>query len=320
MYQAARTGSLTFPTSVNPAIYGGGFYGEKKTDILQHLSPEYLPITVLVVKGTTFPQVLNLIAKNELTFPIITKPNVGERGTDVEKVTSEAQLKRYADRVKEDFLIQEFIPYPVELAVLYSRLPSKTTGEVSSITGKEFLSVTGDGTSTIEQLILKEPRAILQLTVLRERMGNKLQTILSVNEVYLLEPIGNHCRGTKFLNANQLITAEVNAIFDKISEPYQNFFYGRFDLKVSSEEDFQNGQNIKIMELNGISADPGHIYDPDCKLFNAYKDLSWHWKRLADIHLENKQSGYLPMSNREVWGIVKAAFFTSPKTKTTLIT
>lgn len=316
LYQALRTGSLTYPTSVNPAIYGGGFYGEKKTDILQHLSSEYLATTVFVEKGSTFPQILDLISANGLSFPIIAKPNVGERGTNVEKVESATQLEAYILHVKEDFLIQEFVNYPIELAVLYSRLPSKSTGEVSSITAKEFLSVIGDGSSTIEELVLQNPRAVFQLDVLRKRMGDKLQTVLSANEILLLEPIGNHCRGTKFLNGNHLITTELNAVFDKISAPYQNFFYGRYDIKVASLVDFQLGKTIKIMELNGISADPGHVYDPDYKLLNAYRDLSWHWKRLADIHLENKQSGHLPMSNQEVWKIIKSTFFTNSKTAT----
>lgn len=315
IYQAFRTGSITFPTSVNPAIYGGGFYGEKKTDILKHLPPEYLPVTVFVKKNTPLEHVLMLISEHELTFPVITKPNVGERGTDVVKVESIAQLEAYVLHIQEDFLIQEFIDYPVELAVLYSRLPSLKKGVVSSITAKEFLKVTGDGVSTIEQLILKNPRATFQLTVLRQRMGNALQTILPLGESFVLEPIGNHCRGTKFLNANQLISEEVNAIFDKISDPYQNFFYGRFDLRVASISDFQQGKNIKIMELNGISADPAHVFDPDYKLLNAYKDLCWHWKRLADIHLENKLLGHLPMSKQEVWKIIKSTFFTNSKTE-----
>ncbi len=319
IYQAARTGSLTYPTSVNPSIYGGGFYGEKKTDILQHLSPEYLPATFLVKKGSTFPQISSLISENGVKFPFIVKPNVGERGTDVEKITSEEQLRNYVERIKEDYLIQEFVDYPIELAVLYSRLPSKTTGEVSSITVKEFLSVIGDGITTIEQLVLKNPRAIFQLNVLRKRMGSELQTVLPKNELRLLEPIGNHCRGTKFLNGNHLITTEINAVFDKISAVYPNFFYGRYDIKVTSLQNFQLGKGIKIMELNGISADPGHVYDPEYKLINAYKDLSWHWKRLADIHLENKQQGHLPMSNREFWNIIKSTFFNNSKTERKLM-
>ena len=32
-------------------------------------------------------------------------------------------------------------------------------------------------------------------------------------------------------------------------------------MKVNSIEDLYEGRNIKIMELNGVSSDPGHIYD-----------------------------------------------------------
>jgi hypothetical protein len=252
---------------------------------------------------------MGLISENGLTFPVIVKPNVGERGTDVEKVLSETQLQQYVERMNEDFLIQEFIDYPIELAVLYSRLPSQKTGKVSSITSKEFLSVTGNGVSTVEELIMKNPRAVFQLESLQERFGTDLQIILSHGEVKLLEPIGNHCRGTAFLNANQLINERVNVIFDEVSASYKSFFYGRYDLKVASLDDFRNGKNIKIMELNGISADPGHIYDPEYRLLTAYKDLSWHWKRLADIHLENKKRGHLPMSTSELGVIIKDTFF-----------
>jgi hypothetical protein len=309
LYQAARTKSLTFPTSVNPSIYSGGFYGEKKTDILPHLPPKYLPITIFVDKVSAYPQIMGLISENGLTFPVIVKPNVGERGTDVEKVLSETQLQQYVERMNEDFLIQEFIDYPIELAVLYSRLPSQKTGKVSSITSKEFLSVTGNGVSTVEELIMKNPRAVFQLESLQERFGTDLQIILSHGEVKLLEPIGNHCRGTASLNANQLINERVNVIFDEVSASYKDFFYGRYDLKVASLDDFQNGKNIKIMELNGISADPGHIYDSEYRLLTAYKDLSWHWKRLADIHLENKKRGHLPMITSELGVIIKDTFF-----------
>lgn len=309
IYLSIRTNSFTFPTAVNPGIYGGGFYGEKKTDILQHLPKSYLPTTIFIEKNTSFAKIAELIAENKLSFPIIAKPNVGERGTDVEKISTEKQLEDYAKRSKEDFLIQEFITFSVELGVLYSRLPSQKKGVVSSVTLKEFLTVMGDGVSSIEQLILKNPRAVFQLPDLQKKFGSELHSILAKGEIKLLQPIGNHCLGTKFLNANHLINEHLNAVFDEISLPYIGFFYGRYDLKVASFEDLQKGKNIKIMELNGVSADPAHLYDPDYKLITAYKDLAWHWRRLADIYLENVKLGHLPMSTKEVWGIIKSAFF-----------
>lgn len=310
LYQAVRTRSLTFMTGVNPGIYGGGFYGEKKTDILQHIPEEYLPTTVFISANSPFSEIMHLFDNNRLTYPIIAKPNVGERGTDVEKIENEPQLLRYANRIEADFLLQEFVSHPVELGVLYSRLPNEAGGNVSSVTLKEFLTVTGDGISSIEALILQKPRAAFQLPDLQKRLGVELQNVLASGENHLLEPIGNHCRGTKFLNANHILNENLDAVFDKISQPYAGFFYGRYDLKVSSFADLEQGKNIRIMELNGVSADPAHVFDPDYKLIAAYRDLAWHWNRMADIYMQNKRRGIDAMPLREVWQIIKSTFFT----------
>ena len=308
LYLAARSRSLTFFTAANPGIEAGGFYGEKKKEILEKISPEYLAKTVFIEAKNDFQKTVNLLIINELTFPIIAKPNIGERGFMVTKIENFADLETYKNAMTEDFIMQEFVSFDLEFGVLYSRLPNEKKGKVSSLTMKEFLSVTGDGISTIEQLLQQNTRARFQLASLQERMGVGLQQILPKNEKRLLEPIGNHCRGTKFINANHLITNELHEVFDKISESFDGFFYGRFDMKVKSLEDFYAGKNIKIMELNGVSSDPGHIYDPDYKLLNAYKDLRWHWKRIADISILNQKNGIKPLPLREVFGIIKQHF------------
>ncbi|MGL4597449.1 MAG: hypothetical protein ACRCYO_07980, partial [Bacteroidia bacterium] len=66
-------------------------------------------------------------------------------------------------------------------------------------------------------------------------------------------------------------------------------------LKVRNIEDLYAGQNIKIMELNGASSEPGHIYDSSNTLFLAYKDLAAHWKRLAEISKVNILAGHKPV-------------------------
>ena len=50
------------------------------------------------------------------------------------------------------------------------------------------------------------------------------------------------------------------------------------------------------MELNGASSEPGHIYDNSYTLIKAYKDLLYHWKRLADISAINMKAGLKPVS------------------------
>ena len=107
-----------------------------------------------------------------------------------------------------------------------------------------------------------------------------------------LEPIGNHCRGTTFLNGNNLINRELEHVFDQIAGSIEGFYYGRFDVKVSSLDDLYAGKNIKILELNGVSSEPAHIYDPDNTLIKAYRDVLKHMRIIEEIACENHQLGH----------------------------
>jgi hypothetical protein len=119
---------------------------------------------------------------------------------------------------------------------------------------------------------------------------------LPLYEKLVLEPIGNHCRGTKFLNGNYLINSNLVQVFDKIAKPIDGFYIGRFDLKVNSIEDLNDGLNIKIMELNGVSSEPAHIYDPTTFIFKAYQALFNHYKLIFIIAKQNIELGnqYVP--------------------------
>lgn len=308
LYQAVRAKSLTFFTVVNPGIVAGGFYGEHKIEIIKHISSEYLAKTIFIHLGTAFDELPKLLINNVLQYPIIAKPNIGERGTLVAKIHSVVELYQYHQSANADYLIQEFITYPIELGVLFSKIPNEEVGKVSSVTLKEFLSVTGDGKSTIEELVLQNTRARFQLKILQKRLGKSMQEVLSLGENRLLEPIGNHCRGTKFVNANHLINNQLHEVISKVSEGFDGFYYGRFDMKVESIDDLYEGKNIRIMELNGVSSDPGHIYDPRYYLWQAYSDLMWHWKRAADISIINQKKGTKPLPFSKILAIVKGHF------------
>ena len=308
LFLAIRARSLTYFTAVNPSIEAGGFYGEHKSEILKYIPAEYLPTTIYISPETAFSDVLNTFQLHELNYPVIAKPNVGERGTSVVKIISETHLKQYHENIDAEYLIQEFIEYPIELGVLFSRMPNEQSGRVSSVTLKEFLTVTGDGKSSIEDLIMNSTRARFQLEALRNRLGEGIQEIIPAGEERLLEPIGNHCRGTKFVNANHLINDALHKVFTTIADSFEGFYYGRFDMKVSSFEDLYKGKNIRIMELNGVSSDPGHIYDPRYYIWEAYRDLGWHWNRVAGISIENQKRGIKPLPFKEIMRIVKQHF------------
>lgn len=309
LFQAIRTRSLTFFTNADPCIDYGGFFGESKMEILRQIPKEYLPKTIFIEKQSDLKTIVDRLIQEDLVYPIICKPDVGERGTQVEKLYSNYDLVQYLSNVQADFIIQEFITYDIELGVLYYRYPNASTGKVTSVTRKEFLAVLGDGKSNVGQLMQQSTRARFQVESMRKRLGDMgMNEVIKSGEKRILEPIGNHCRGTKFLDNNFLLNSKLDEVFDKIALTIDGFHYGRFDMKVKSIEDLYSGKNIRIMELNGVSSEPGHIYDPKNTLWAAYRDLARHWKIIADISIQQQRRGIMPVPLGILWKVVKGHF------------
>ncbi|MCG8318576.1 MAG: hypothetical protein MI921_03675 [Cytophagales bacterium] len=286
-----RARSAFFFSAANPTIENGGMLGESKIKILNTIAPELIPETMYFQPGTSKFQLLAVLKKNGVDFPFILKPDIGERGSFVEKIKNEDDLDRYLKQIKIPFLAQEYIDFPIEMGVFYYRYPSNPKGKVSSIVLKQMLNVTGDGKKTIRELILMNPRAKLQLAALEKSLGSDLDEVLANGEERELESIGNHCRGTAFLNGNYLINDQLNEVFDKISKSIEGFYFGRYDLRCSSLEDLYRGTGIKIMELNGAGSEPGHIYHPGTSIWIAYRDIFHHLEVLLKISKENHRLG-----------------------------
>lgn len=298
IWYSIKAKSFFYFSASNPTIENGGMLGESKIEILNRLPEKLIPITVLIKTDFSEEQLLTLI--DPLQYPLICKPNIGERGRKVEKVNNQLELKKYHSTISESYIIQEFIDQQIELGVFYYRYPNQKFGVVSSIVQKEMLTLIGDGVSTVTQLILGYDRAKLQWDKLKLVHHDELSRILAKDEQFTLVEIGNHSRGTKFLNANHLINDQLNLIFDDISKTIPGFYFGRFDIKTSSVEDLNQGR-MKIMELNGAGSEPAHIYDPNHSLLKAYHVILFHWKTLFEISMENHQNGTPFLSLKNAW-------------------
>ncbi len=298
LYLSMRARSLTWFTAANPGIELGGFFGESKINILQKIPSAYLPTSLFFEAGTEVNNIVQSMEEASLSFPVIAKPDKGEMGFQVAKIHNETELMSYLKESRGRLIIQEFIEFENELGILYHKFPNGKKSGITSIVKKEFLSVTGDGTSTILELMEQSDRARFQIGAVTKKLGNEIYRVLNNGEKYLLEPIGNHCRGTKFINGNDLINSELVEVFDKISENMDGFYYGRFDLKVKNISDLYAGENIRIMEVNGVSSEPAHIYDNNMNLFKVYRDLFTHATIVNRIARMNHQRGnsYIPFS------------------------
>ncbi|MGB0838511.1 MAG: hypothetical protein ACPGXL_00150 [Chitinophagales bacterium] len=290
VFLSLKARSFFFFSAANPAIEMGGLLGESKMGILNIIPQKYLPKTVFVTKHMDVPEMLRQMKTANINFPVIAKPDVGERGFLVVLAKDEAELTAYK-KSNIDFIIQEYIDYPNEVGVMYYRLPNQQKGVVNSFTVKKYLSVTGDVNSTLLQLIEQYDRAKLQMEQLTELLAHRLDEIPAEGAVVELLPFGTHSRGAKFLNGNHIIDQALTDTFDKISHELTGVYFGRYDIKCKSIEDLKQGKHFSILEINGVKAEPTHIYDPGFSFFTALNTLFKQWNTIYQISKINHQNG-----------------------------
>lgn len=290
LWLSAKARSLFFFSASNPSIFSGGMLGESKKTALDLVPESHRPKTILIKLPATVEQVLDAMKNAGLGFPVIFKPDIGERGFMVHKIHNEVEAKQYLNKAPTDFLVQEFLDLPLEFGVFYVRKPQEENGKVISITSKEMLTVMGNGVDTLAALVYNNDRAKLQLDRLSKIFQSRWNEIVPEGEVVLLNAIGNHCLGTKFMNGNSLITPKLNASFDALSKKVNGFYFGRYDLRCTSLQDLENA-DVMVMELNGCGAEPAHIYQPGFSIGQALKVLYQHWKSLYQISIENHKRG-----------------------------
>ena len=296
IYLALKARSFFFFSASNPSIETGGMFFESKWSIFKLIPKEYYPSTVLVNKDDDVTAISAKMKGAGIGFPVIAKPDRGERGWCVKKITSANELTYYKKAMRVDFLIQAYVHYPLEFSIFYYRNPNSEKGTLTSVTLKKLLTVTGDGYATIEELIKRNNRSFLQYYKLKQNKQIDFNRILKLGERDVLVPYGNHVLGAMFLDYNHIIDESLVNTFDHISKQIDGFYFGRFDLRCTSIEDLKMGKNIAILELNGAGAEPSHIYDPRFSFFKAQKVIANHYRMMYQAAFINKQAGVPFMS------------------------
>jgi hypothetical protein len=267
---------------------------ESKWDIYNLIPKAYYPSTLFFEKCKGADEVMKVISLSQINFPLIAKPDIGMKGLGVQKLNDITELADYVSRTRVNFLIQEYIPYKNEIGIFYYRLPGDQHGHISGIVNKEFLSVTGDGISTIEMLLMKDKRYILQISILKKTYGKLLQDVLQAGKEFVLVPYGNHVRGAKFTDASHLADEKLTSMIDSLCSKVQGFHYGRLDVRYNTWEELREGKNFSIIELNGAGSEPTHMYDPGHSIFYAWKEIIRHWNILYKISRRNHHAVHRP--------------------------
>ena len=291
---ASRHRSATAFTAANPGIPLGGFAGESKGAILRALAAGGAPVPRTELLPAELPLRARLAAARRLQrslvrpWPLVVKPDVGERGRGVSVIRTGREL-RAALAAPTDLLLQEHVTGR-EYGLFYARRPGEPRGRLLSIAEKRLPSVRGDGRSTLERLILADPRAVCYARSFFTRLAGRLDEVVPDGEEVRLSEVGSHCRGAAFLDARELSTPALEAAVERAARALSGFHLGRFDVVAPSAEALREG-SFRILELNGVTAEMAHVYDPGLSLANAWRTLAAQWRLAFELGAGHARAG-----------------------------
>lgn len=308
-------------TAVNPGYaHDGGMAAEKKHEIIERLrDPAVLHARLLPAEpdaGARAAQGAAMIKGDAALggYPVVCKPDQGERGRSVRLVYSDAELRGYLEEHAEPVLVQRYHPGPVEVGVLWVRDPATIErpdrpglhGRIYAVTHKTLPTLVGDGRRTLRQLILSHPRHRAQAAVFLERMHERLADVPAAGEEVGLGAAGNHSQGALFVDGSRFVTPALEAKIDRMARSFAGGFdIGRFDIRCATEAELMAGENLGVIELNGVTSEPTNIYDPSWSIFRAQSVLLGYWRRLVELGMARQRTGTgASISWREVFSIL----------------
>lgn len=306
LYLTLRFRGLMLPTAANPGLEGSGLTNESKAGLFDLLGPVGRAHLAPFVAITTGPRMLEEAKRTMeaagLSFPVVAKPDIGRRGFGVKAVRSEPELAEHLGKfpVGVRLIIQRYVEGPGEAAISYLRRPSEEHGRILALTIKHFPEVVGDGTSTVRELILQDPRARSFADLYFKRNRKNLDQVIPAGERYRIVSVGNHVRGSAFEDGSTHITPAMQRVFETIVREVPGFFVGRFDVRYTTLESLKRGEGFSIVEYNGAGGEPTHIWDPRTSVVATYAGLLTHWRSLYALGAENRALGAQPMRFSEL--------------------
>ena len=244
----------------------------------------FLPTTLLAADLTISEKtsaIQSLAALHD--YPLILKPDIGLVGKGLIKVMDEQAAHESAHKISGNYLLQKFTPFTFECGIFYTRKSGQP--KITGINQKHFPSVIGDGKSNLHQLAQQHYRYTHHWSTFLQYFD--LSKIPMLGEEVCLSFIGSHTMGCKFTDDTHWLTSELETRIFSVFDSQPHFNFGRLDVKAESKDAMLRGEFV-IIEINGVSSLPTHMFDPDHSLFEAYKIFFEHGRCLVDIAKEHR--------------------------------
>ena len=218
----------------------------------------------------------------QYSYPIIFKPDIGMVGKGILKIGSEQELEIRIGELYGQYLLQQFTALPAEFGVFYMHYQGKS--RITGVNQKHFPTVVGNGKDTIATLARQHDRYTQHWDTFLQYVDQT--KVLAKGQEKRLSFIGSHTMGCKFTDDSHLVTPQLEHALFKVLDQQEGFNYGRLDVKTKDAESLKRGE-FTIIEVNGISSLPTHMFDPKYSLLRCYKILLSHGRYLVKIAREN---------------------------------
>ena len=307
LWLALRFRGLMLPTASNPSIYSGGMIMESKSEILSlvplEIRDRISPWAVITPPEKTTPldkvceQAVAAMDEAGISFPIVAKPDQGQRGFGVRPIHDREQLAIYlADYpAGVKLILQKLVPFSAEAGVFYYRRPDEQEGRIISVTIKHFPAVIGDGRRTLKELIMDNPQTRVRRRIFFKRHCDRLAKVPAEGERVQLVLTGSHAQGAVFKNGTDLATPAMLRCVHEVATAMPEFYFGRFDIRCRSIESLRRGEDYQIVEINGAASEMTHIWDARTRLIDAYGALFQQFRLLFEIGACNRDRGHRPL-------------------------
>lgn len=328
--QTLRYRHLTVFTATNPGIAGaGGFVGERKSTIARALATAGAPLLPTVLlrahsdEDRRLERARNILEQHpELGgYPLVLKPDRGERGTAVRVCRDEREVLEQLRRVPADLVMQKYDPAPHEVGLFWVRLqpPGQPDehgreGMIFAVTRKIFPEIVGDGRRTLRQLVLSDDRFRVQEPVFARRFGRAIDRVPPKGERVRMGLAGNHAQGCRFEDGAHLITDALTDAIDSICRRFPNrdnrpggLDIGRFDIRYHDEVDLKAGRGFSVIELNGSSAEATNVYDPTRTWWWAIEVMSKQWAHAFRLGAMRRDMGHKPVGPATLYRMARRA-------------
>ena len=301
LFLAVRYRSLTLPLIANSRIHLAGMIGSSKAEVLAQAqgvcADAILPWILIIRSEDSIDQQVNQILTKAtpkgINFPLVCKPDLGCRGAGVKLVHDIDSLSDIIDQypVGAGLIIQKLSSFENEVGIFFVREPRAEEGRIVSLTIKERPAMVGDGVSTLEQLVMKNPRAGQLHLLYASRNKEHWHMILPKGQRHSLLFSASHCRGAVFTDGREHITPELNQSLNRIMRDLPDFHYGRLDVKYNNLPELKAGKSLEIVEINGASSEAIHIWDKNTRFLDAIRTLLWQYHTLFRLGNAMRKQG-----------------------------